>query len=89
MEPITLGRRAFIGGLAVLAAPASIRTPGLIMPIRSIVSDMKGLDISWLGNDLDGCWPIYQAYSHQSIRLVGWQTWKLVLPATNAKEGMR
>jgi hypothetical protein len=32
-----LRRRGFLGGLAALAAPAIIRTPGLLMPVRALV----------------------------------------------------
>lgn len=31
-----IGRRRLLGGLAMLAAPAIIRTPGLLMPIKPI-----------------------------------------------------
>jgi hypothetical protein len=31
---IMLNRRSFFGGLLLLSAPAIIRTPGLLMPIR-------------------------------------------------------
>ena len=31
-----MNRRALIGGLLALAAPAVIRTPGLLMPVRAI-----------------------------------------------------
>lgn len=30
-----LSRRSFFGGLALIAAPAVIRTPGLIMPVKA------------------------------------------------------
>ncbi len=33
---MTLSRRSLFGGLIALAAPAIIRTPGLLMPIRAI-----------------------------------------------------
>jgi hypothetical protein len=33
-----MNRRGFLGGLVALAAPAIIRTPGLLMPVRVIVS---------------------------------------------------
>jgi hypothetical protein len=40
-----LSRRGFFGGLAALAAPAIIRTPGLLMPIRMVASPMPDLDM--------------------------------------------
>ena len=39
-----LSRRGFLAGLgAALAAPAVIRTPGLLMPVRSIVPAIEPL----------------------------------------------
>ncbi len=35
---MNLSRRGFFFGLAALAAPAVIRTPGLLMPIRALLS---------------------------------------------------
>lgn len=34
-------RRGFLGGLLALAAPAIIRTPGLLMPVKQFDSGMR------------------------------------------------
>lgn len=34
-----MNRRGFLGGLLALAAPAIIRTPGLLMPVRMLSDD--------------------------------------------------
>lgn len=57
-------RRAFlIGGLAALAAPAVIRTAGLLMPVRKIVRVQKGDwieyspdEVSWTRIYTSGLW---------------------------------
>ncbi len=47
-------RRGFLAGLgALLAAPAIIRTPGLLMPVRPVLDAYPGLDEAFLGQIVD------------------------------------
>lgn len=57
---MNLRRRGFLAGLgAALAAPAIIRTPGLLMPIRSLILEPEGWDVivtdvhAWKGAEID------------------------------------
>jgi hypothetical protein len=49
-----LSRRALVGGLFVLAAPAIIRTPGLLMPVRAIPPDLSMW--GWMDAHADDIW---------------------------------
>ena len=53
---MTPSRRTLLGGLlATLAAPAIIRTPGLLMPVRSITPVADAIERAWLrGETLEG-----------------------------------
>jgi hypothetical protein len=43
---VTLSRRGLLGGLGLtLAAPAIIRTPGLLMPVRTVRSAIDGVPL--------------------------------------------
>jgi hypothetical protein len=42
-----LSRRGMVGGLLVLAAPAIIRTPGLLMPISMAREEWSGIRGWW------------------------------------------
>lgn len=42
-----LARRSFLfGAAALVAAPAVIRTPGLLMPVKSIIDPTEGLSFA-------------------------------------------
>lgn len=45
---MALSRRALFGGLAALAAPAIIRTPGILMPIKTMAAPSMVLEIESL-----------------------------------------
>lgn len=51
---MALSRRSFLSGLAAIAAPAVITTPGLLMPLRGIVPVPALLPSSWTN---PGCVP--------------------------------
>ncbi len=61
-----IGRRGFLAGLAVaLAAPAIIRTPGLLMPVKPPLDDFSTNNLlvratmrhafAWWDNRLENC----------------------------------
>ena len=53
-----MNRRAFIQ--SVLAAPAVILTPGLLMPVRAWQADVDEIRILFSGGKLEsGAWRIY------------------------------
>lgn len=62
MRTIPLKRRSFVGGLLALAAPAIIRVPGLLMPVRAAKRVLEPIDDPAMG--------LAERYS------IGWADWR-------------
>ena len=81
---ISTSRRGFLVGLgAAVAAPAVIRTPGLLMPVRSILIDQPPFETfaayraAVLQRIADGCGMTYEQMTVDWWRFLDRTSWRL------------